>query len=129
MKQKVIDYLKPFIIVFIIVGIIMVFFRPATVEGSSMYPTLQPKDILLLKRNIKGLQKGDIVAIQSDKINLTLCKRVIGIESDHIQIKEDGLYINDSLVKEDYIYEENWISNYVGLDLVVPANNVFVMGF
>ena len=128
MGKKVLDCIKPFIIVFIVVGIIMIFFRPATVEGSSMYPTLQAKDILLLKRNIKDLQKGDIVAIQADKINLTLCKRVIGVENDHIQIKEDGLYINDHLIKEDYIYEEEWVNNYVGLDLVVPANNVFVMG-
>ena len=57
-------------------------------------------------------------------------KRVIGIPGDHVQIKEDGVYVNGGKLNEDYL--QDWVvtTDLGGLytDVIVPAGTVYVLG-
>lgn len=60
-------------------------------------------------------------------------KRVIAVEGDTIQIKEDGVYVNGKLLNEPYVNNEA-TPNYTSVKeewkngATVPKNHVFVMG-
>lgn len=58
-------------------------------------------------------------------------KRVIGVEGDHIEIKDDKVYRNDKLLQEDYLNQNvptNMGTYGVYSDIVVPKGYVFVLG-
>ena len=120
------EIIKYSIIISGITGIFLLFFRLAMVEGSSMYPTLNNMDILLLRRT-NQIEYGDIIAISSKSLNEELCKRVIGVEGDHIVINEEGLFVNNKKIEENYLNENLW-STYYDIDIEVPKDKVFVMG-
>ena len=122
------NFIKPAILCCVIMIGFLCFFTPAVVDGSSMYPTLKDSDILILKRNVKTLNYGDIVAIKSPALHMVLCKRIIGQEGDKVQITSDGLFVNDQKLEEDYIYEQNWLQNQSEINIVVPKDCVFVLG-
>lgn len=101
-------------------------FVTAEVDGSSMYPTYHNGDYLLVYKT-NNIKYGDIVAIDSDSLRCILCKRVLGVEGDHILIDSSGFYRNGKLVDEPYITEKDWFKSY-DVDIVVGKNEVFVMG-
>ena len=58
-------------------------------------------------------------------------KRIIGVAGDHIEIKDDKVYLNGQELKEDYLNSDvktNLGSYGVYSDIVVPQGYVFVMG-
>ena len=100
--------------------------------GTSMENSLDDGEMLLLYKNAYNEDthpryKDIIIIKRKVNINPTIVKRVIGLPGDRITIKDNKLYINNSLIKEDYIKEamnKRWNS----LDIVVPDNKLFVMG-
>ena len=105
------------------------FLALAIVNGKSMYNTLDDGDVMLIRR-VGAIKRNDIVAIWSDDLQEILCKRVIGIEGDHIEIKEGVLYRNNEEVKEEYIYEKEWGYSYNDrpINIDIAEGQVFVMG-
>lgn len=109
------------------------FFRISGVVGSSMEPTLQNGDRVLLR--IIGYsepQRGDIVVVQAPKFDDDpLVKRIIAVGGDQISIDIDGqVYINGELQYEPYILEtisSKSIGNQV-YPLTIPEGYVFFMG-
>lgn len=58
-------------------------------------------------------------------------KRVIGVAGDHIEIKDDKVYLNGELLQENYLDEDtptNMGTYGLFSDVVVPEGYVFVMG-
>lgn len=57
-------------------------------------------------------------------------KRVIGLPGDHVQIKDDKVYINGEQLKEDYLQTSVVTRDLEGsfVDLVVPEKCVYVLG-
>ena len=58
-------------------------------------------------------------------------KRIIGVAGDHIEIKDNIVYLNGKILKEDYIDDEvqtNLGTYGVFSDVVVPEGYVFVLG-
>lgn len=109
------------------------FFRISGVVGSSMEPTLQNGDRILLR--IIGYsepERGDIVVVQAPQFdNEPLVKRIIAVGGDEININNLGeVYINGELQYEPYILEtinSANIGNQV-YPLVIPEGYVFFMG-
>lgn len=104
----------PFIIIIFFVIIIRIFIAtPVAVNGTSMDPTLQNKDVMLLyklTKHTRGIRRFDIVVINTNSGKLI--KRVIGLPRDKITYKieknekdeEIGvLYVNDKAVKEEFL--------------------------
>lgn len=78
----------------------------------------------------KGLWKKFVYYVL--ELNKTsYIKRVIGVEGDHIEIKDGKVYLNDAELIENYL-DENVTTNMgqygVFSDIVVPEGYVFVMG-
>ena len=55
-------------------------------------------------------------------------KRVIGLEGDHIEIKNNKVYRNGEELKEDYISPDIKTESPVFTDFVVPEGYVFAIG-
>ena len=102
-KQKnIIKEIIPYIIIIIVVVLIRTFIiTPVKVDGASMVPTLDDKEILILKKYDHTFERFDIIVF--DYNDNRLIKRVIGLPGDHVEYRNDKLYINGKRVKETFI--------------------------
>ena len=117
--RNILKEIIPYIIIFIIVVLIRTFIiTPVTVVGSSMYPTLKNKELLLLSKisyKIEEIERFDVVVIKEDEY---IKKRVIGLPGEDVSYKDNNLYINDKLVEdkyamgetEDFTLEDIWLA-------------------
>lgn len=114
-----------FTILLLIIIIIRIFFySPIRVNGSSMYPTLQDKEFMIL--NKIGLQKGinrfDIVVVESNR--KYIIKRVIGLPGESVMYSDNKLYINGKVIEDNYSKSET--DNFE--NVILKDNEYFVMG-
>jgi len=97
------------------------------VEGSSMLPTLQDGNFVLVNRLSYTLgepQRGDIIVFHFELTRQDLIKRVIGLPGDEVRIANGVVYVNGVALLEPYIATA---PNYNGT-WVVPSENFFVLG-
>lgn len=134
MKKEIFEWIKTIAISVLIALCITTFIaRPTLVKQHSMYPTLEPNDYLILNKisyRFHKPERGDIVVFKtslktSEGQDKNLIKRVIAVEGDEIVVENGNVYVNGEKLKEDYI---NGNSTPGDNNLVVPENNVFVMG-
>ena len=100
------------VIPYIVIIILVVFIRtyiitPVIVSGDSMKPTLNDGEMLLERKisyNEKSIRRFDIVVIKND--NDEIIKRIIGLPGEHISYKNNKLYVNDKLVKENFKFRD-----------------------
>ena len=115
----------PYIVVIILVLLIKRFvFSPIKVNGSSMYPTLKNKDIMILNiigYNFNDIKRFDIVVVDGE--DEYLIKRVIGLPGEEIEYKNNKLYVNGKLVKDNYGKKTT-----KDFKTKVPKGKYFVMG-
>lgn len=95
--------LMPYIIILIIVILLKCFVvTPIRVNGTSMIPTLHPKDIMILNKTAyytKNPKRFDIVVV--DLEDEKIIKRVIGLPGEEVEYRNNTLYINGKKVKEN----------------------------
>lgn len=104
----------------------MLFFPIFRVTGSSMEPTLQPKEIVVCLKSSR-FQSGDLVAFYYN--NKVLLKRVIGTAGDTIEIDNSGnVFVNGSQLDEPYITKKSLGQCDIDFPYQVPDNRIFVMG-
>lgn len=103
-------------------------FRVATVRGSSMLPTYEEEDLLVLSSIYTQIKDGDVIAINSTELGELICKRVIGVAGDTLEIKDHKLYRNGKEMTEDYIKDSSWLSLEDNFSVTVPSDSYFVMG-
>ena len=106
-------------------------FRVAVVQGSSMNPTLQSGDRVLLWSAGYTPQRGDVVVVDGyTSYEKALCKRIIALGGDEINIDfaSGEVWVNGQLLEEDYIAHPTQLSEGVSFPLTVPEGTVFVMG-
>lgn len=131
------------VILFSIFIVIMVFtflFRIVNVEGVSMENTLFNGDKLVMTHLFYTPKDGDIIVINSDKLNETIIKRVIGTANEWVSIdaKNSTVSVNGKILEEDYIKEKDFNCAYLNpenyneendvYEYFVPFGYVFVMG-
>lgn len=142
-KDLFLEYMPYLIIIFFVVIIRLFVATPVNVKGSSMSPTLQNGDTMILyklTKNIRGIKRFDIVVIKTDSGDLI--KRVIGLPGDKIKYevkyvneeKTGVLTINGEVVEEKFLTtskkigtcETNW--TICSEEIAVPEGEYFVMG-
>ena len=106
-----------------------VFFRQVTVDGDSMYSTLENGDRLLISDFMYEPDYGDIVVIRRDN-DTPLIKRVIGLPGDTVYInpKTGVVYRNGEALQEDYVYGGFTPNNGLKSEITVEEDTIFVMG-
>ncbi|WP_026906991.1 signal peptidase I [Paucisalibacillus globulus] len=138
-KNVIFEWIKAFFIAIVIAFIIRTFlFTPVVVNGYSMEPTLQNKERMIVTK-IGEPERFDIVVFHKSESE-DYIKRVIGLPGDHIEYRDDTLYINGIPYDEPYLDELKEIivdgsltdsftlqETPIGSD-IVPEGHLFVMG-
>ena len=126
------EWLKALTIALLIAGLIRHFiFSPIVVDGTSMYPTLENSENVIVNKAVYWLRpptRGEIVVFHAE-FDSDWIKRIIGLPGDYIEIKQGKLYINYELFEEDYLAEELFFS--YGKEqhaFTVPDGHLFVLG-
>lgn len=130
-KKTMDDLIIPCIVGMLIGLILNLFVGFTSVNGMSMYPTLEHKNFLIMNKIFKkNATNGDIIVFDTtpdvkrrDKI--FYIKRVIAKEGDHIVIKDGKVKVNNIELKEDYT---DGSVTEGDIDIVVPEGNYFVLG-
>ncbi len=101
-NMKFIRSLIPYIIIIVVVVFIRTFIiTPVKVNGTSMYPTLEGDEIMLLNK-LGAIDRFDIVVLKLDGEQNNLIKRIIGLPGETVEIKNNEIYINDELLDDPY---------------------------
>lgn len=96
------------------------------VSGSSMEPTLEDGEILILHKT-DDFETGDLIAFYYQ--SRILLKRVIGTAGDYIDIDAQGnVSVNGVRIEEPYVTERSLEECDIRLPYQVPDGRVFVMG-
>ncbi len=96
------------------------------ITGTSMEPTLEEGDIVVLIKT-DDLERGDLCAFSySNKI---LIKRVIGLPGDYIHIDADGnVFVNGKQIDEPYVTNKSLGDADIEFPYQVPENRYFMLG-
>lgn len=124
----------------VIIFILFTFvFRPASVVGESMLPTLQNGDWLITMPQSE-YEYGDIVVFTPDENMVNhegepqngepYIKRVIATEGQTVDINfvSGQVMVNGETLEEEYIFEITRESSDVSFPVTVPEGKVFVLG-
>lgn len=106
-------------------------FRLVGVEGTSMVPTLQENDRLLVSSRQYEPQYQDIVIVtQPNAFHEPIVKRVIATEGQKVDIDfEKGIvYVDDKALDESYVNAPTLTKEGVEFPVTVPEGHIFVMG-
>lgn len=127
------DWIQSIISALIICIVLFLFlFRIMDVSGSSMVPTLEDGNKMLVSNLFYKPKPGDVVIFKTDDYDpdKALVKRVIATEGMvvNIDFDEGVVYVNDQPIQEDYIAEITRIKEDFMGPWTVPKGCVFVMG-
>ncbi|MFC7363762.1 MULTISPECIES: signal peptidase I [Bhargavaea] len=141
-KNELWEWTKVLLIAFGLAAIIRYFlFTPIVVDGESMMPTLEDGDKMIVNKigyTIGEPERFDIVVFHAPE-QKDYIKRVIGLPGDHIEYRDDQLFINGEAYDEPYLdeYKEAVTDGTLTEDFTleekiqretVPDGHVFVMG-
>jgi signal peptidase I len=137
-KSETWEWIKALGIAIILALIIRTFlFAPFLVDGSSMMPTLENGERLIVNKLIYYIQDpkpGDIIVFHATK-EKDYIKRVIATEGQTVEMKNDQLYIDGKPVDEPYLKQYKERAKAAGYLLTdnfgpvkVPQGDIFVMG-
>ena len=105
--------------------------KSVAVDGTSMLPTLQHGDRLVITAFCTEPQQGDIiVSTQPNAFGNSIIKRVIATENQTVDINFDtgDVFVDGELLDEPYINNPTTNSEGIEFPLTVPENHIFVMG-
>ena len=133
LKKELWEWAKAIFFAAVIVFIVFHFIiQVVTVKGSSMEPTLENQDRLVISNLFYTPETGDIVVL-SDKTGLdeALIKRIIALPGQTVDINENGeVLVDGKVLSEPYIAEliDEGHRGNMDYPLTVPEGTVFVMG-
>lgn len=129
-KEFIKDSLKYLIVIATVFFIALFVVSFEQVIGPSMEGTLNAGDVTIVNKLVykfRTIKRNEIVSInQKDKI---MVKRVIGLPGEHIEYKDNKLYVNGSLVLENNISVEtkDFKLEDIGYE-TIPKDMYFVLG-
>jgi signal peptidase I len=119
------------ITIIIAVGIFFVLqvtIQSSVVVGSSMEPTLQNGQRLLISKVSYAFyepERGDIIVFRPPDGSAEFVKRIIGLPGDEVEIKSGKVHVNSVRLTEPYIV----VPPRYTLDVLrVPDDSYFVLG-
>jgi signal peptidase I len=141
-KSELWEWTKALVIAVALAAVIRYFFfAPIVVDGLSMMPTLHDQDRMIVNKltyKISEPKRFDIIVFHAPE-NKDYIKRIIGLPGDHIEYKDDTLYINGKSYEEPYLNDyknqvidgpltESFTLEEKTNETTVPEGHLFVMG-
>ena len=133
-KRELYEWVQALVCSVLVVVVVFTFaVRLIGVDGHSMVPTLQHGDRLLVVNALldDDYGYGDIVVLRKEVfMEDPIVKRVIatGGQTVDIDFATGSVYVDDALLKEDYINELTFLEEGTEFPLTVPEGSIFVMG-
>ena len=126
-RHSLVTLLLSFSITLVGGALILLLFLPVLeVSGSSMEPTLQDGDILILLKP-GDLQAGELCGMYAQ--GRLILKRIIGLPGDVVRMDDAGnVYVNEVALEEPYISQKAMGTCDLTFPYTVPEDSVFVMG-
>jgi len=133
MKSWIKEFL-PYVVIIVVVVLIKAFIvTPVLVDGKSMHPKLQNNDLMILNKTtykFGNIKRFDIVVVEIN--NKKLIKRVIGLPGETVEVKDNKLYINGKVIKQDFLDSDIVTKDFNIEELYgvkkLPDSKYFVMG-
>ena len=122
----------PYIIIIAVVVLIRTFIAtPVIVSGDSMKPNLHDGEMLIMRKigySNQNIKRFDIVVVKDEKEEII--KRIIGLPEEHVSYKNNKLYINDKLTKQDYEFynTEDFNLEEICTCTSIPKGKYLVLG-
>ncbi len=129
--KKLLKELLPYVIIIIIVILVRTFIiTPAVVDGDSMLPNLQNNNVIILNKldfKLNDIKRFDVVVVNYK--DEKLIKRVIGLPGEHIEYKDNCLYVNGFVTNENFNHKNtaDYKLEMIGY-LTIPGDKYFVVG-
>jgi signal peptidase I len=130
--------LRDLVFALMIAALMVVFVvQPVKVEGTSMLPRLHDGERIFVNKLIyydeyrwaPKIERGDIVVFWfPDDPSKSYIKRVIGLPGDQVEVREGRVYINGSILDEEYLDPKSNLSPRSQAPVDVKRNYYFVMG-
>lgn len=108
--------------------VLQVTIQSSVVVGSSMQPTLEHGQRLLISKvsyTFGQPERGDIIVFRPPDTGSEFVKRIIGLSGDEVEIKSDKVYVNGVHLTEPYI---DIPPHYTLSRIEVPPDSYFVLG-
>ena len=129
------DLLRFGLIAVLIVLPIRIFIaQPFIVSGSSMVPTFENGEYLIideLSYHLRQPERGEVVVFRYPKnTKLFFIKRIIGLPGETIKINGESITVKNSEQKESIKLDESYIKNQSSnnLEMSLGVDEYFVMG-
>jgi signal peptidase I len=113
------------------VVIILFLYQPVRVEGTSMLPTLEDENRLLINKfayHFGDIHRGDVVVfLYPQDHSKSYIKRVIALPGDDLRIDHGTVWVNGVAQTEDYVpikYKDDRSQP----EMIIPKGDFFVMG-
>ena len=110
-----------------VVGLRAEVVEPVRVASTSMAPTLEQGDVVVVNKLDREPARDDLVTLRSPQDSRRVVKRVVGIGGDVVAILDAILYVNDVAVDEPYVDHESIDALYYG-PVTVTRGSVLVLG-
>ena len=146
-RQSLFEWLELLAVVLVIIVTLFTFVVSIVgVDGSSMYPPLHDRDLMLVQRIAYTPRQGDVIVLRKDHTfgDQALVKRVIAtggqtvyIDYDNNTITVDGEILEEPYLNYEYddMYGSDYMADKVDLDpqyvnqeFTVPEGCIFVCG-
>ena len=116
----------------LVVVVFTFFFRLIAVDGTSMLPTLQDHDMMIVSDLGYSPKRGDVIVVNKETFSIgPIVKRVIAVGGDTVDINfaTGEVFVNGEVLDEPYINEFMVDPGMDSIhDVVVPEGSIFVMG-
>lgn len=131
-KQEVYEWVQCIVAALVICVLVFSFVvRLVDVDGSSMYPTLEDGDKLIISNLFYSAEAGDIVVLRTLSFSENpIVKRIIATEGQTVWIDFDAgiVYVDGEPLLEEYVNEPTYEAIDFTSAVTVPDGCVFVMG-
>lgn len=129
-KMNVFEVFQAIISALVVITILFTFaFRVVNVDGTSMKPTLQNNDKVIVSTVGYEPQRGDIVVISStDGLREPIVKRIVAVGGDTVDINFTTGVVTVNGTEEDYTDELTSQQFDIAFPITVPQGTVFVLG-
>lgn len=136
-KQKLLDFMSTsiYLLVIMVLAFLIIKYvgQRTEVVGSSMEPTLQSTDNLIVDKisyRFREPKRYDIIVFPyRDGSGLYYIKRIIGLPGERVYINERGdVFVNEVKLEETYINEKATDPGIAAIPVQLGENQYFVLG-
>lgn len=127
------DAFKYIILVVVVLVVAIYVVGLQQVVGPSMSPNLKSNDILILDKisyKFADIKRGEVVSLYHADTKY-LIKRVIGLPGEYVEYKDNILYIDGNMFKEEYLKDDVITDDFsikeLGYDKI-PEDMYLVLG-